>query len=98
LPYIISPDGSITDLRTKNVIRSFNVPVRGNADWLDYDVAGNQMIYEDGGMILFLDLSTNCLVKQVATSYNAIFDFDKKVLYDYDYGDTGSDIIRMVTF
>lgn len=98
LPYVISPDGSITDLRTKNVIRSFNVPVRGNADWLDYDVAGNQMIYEDGGMILFLDLSTNCLVKQVATSYHAILDFDKKVLYDYDYGDTGSDIIRMVSF
>lgn len=98
LPYVISPEGSITDLRTKNIIRNFNIPVRGNADWLDYDVAGNQMIYEDGGMILFLDLSTNCLVKQVATSYHAILDFDKKVLYDYDYGDTGSDIIRVVSF
>jgi hypothetical protein len=99
LPYVISPEGSITDLRTKNIIRNFNIPVRGNADWLDYDVAGNQMIYKHRSMILFLDLSTNCLVKQVATSYHAILDFDKKVLYDYDYGDTGSsDIIRVVSF
>lgn len=98
LPYVISPEGSITDLRTKNIIRNFNIPVRGNADWLDYDVAGNQMIYKDRSMILFLDLSTNCFAKQVATSYHAILDFDKKVLYDYDYGDTGSDIIRVVTY
>lgn len=99
LPYVIRPTGSITDLRTKNVIRSFNIPVRGNADWLDYDVAGNQMIYEDGRTILFLDLSTNCFVKQVTTTYKAIFDFDKKVLYDYDYGDVGSsDLIRIVSF
>jgi hypothetical protein len=99
LPYVISPTGIITDLRTKNVIRSFNIPVRGNADWLDYDVAGNQMIYEDGSSILFLDLSTNCFAKQVNTTYNTIFDFDKKVLYDYDYGDIGiSDFIRIVSF
>lgn len=99
LPYVIRPNGIITDLRTNNISRSFNIPVRGNADWLDYDVAGNQMIYEDRSMILFLDLNTNCFVKQVTTTYNAIFDFDKKVLYDYDYGDTNSsDIIRMVSF
>ncbi len=99
LPYVIRPTGSITDLRTKNVIRSFNIPVRGNADWLDYDAKGNQMIYEDGSSILFLDLSTNCFVKQVTTTYKAIFDFDKKVLYDYDYGDVGSsDLIRIVSF